>query len=90
MNICSNEVSTTEKPNNVLLGQKRCTWGPAYWCSSLSNSRECQTIDHCSNNVWSKQSIEIHPEDNICQYCEFTIQKLRSIIEEEKVEVCQL
>ncbi|CAF3582670.1 unnamed protein product [Rotaria socialis] len=89
MNICSNEsvteASSTEKP--VRLGQKRCTWGPSYWCSSLSNSRECSTVDHCSNNIWSKQSIQKKPNDNICQYCEFTIQKLRVIINDQKTEI---
>ncbi len=69
------------------LGQKRCTWGPSYWCSSLSNSRECSSTDHCSNKVWSQQSIEKKPNDNICQYCEFTIQKLRVIIQDNKTEV---
>ncbi|CAF3793085.1 unnamed protein product [Rotaria sp. Silwood1] len=89
MSICSNEPvtepSTTEKP--MILGQKRCTWGPSYWCSSLSNSRECSATDHCSNKIWSQQSIEKKPNDNICQYCEFTIQKLRTLVENEKIEM---
>ncbi|CAF3821446.1 unnamed protein product, partial [Rotaria sordida] len=89
MSICSDEPVTeppsTEKP--IILGQNRCTWGPSYWCSSLSNSRECSSIDHCSNKIWSQQSIEKKPNDNICQYCEFTIQKLRNIIDDEKTEI---
>lgn len=71
-----------------MLGQKRCTWGPAYWCSSFTNTRECGAIEHCSTRVWSQQSIERKPNDNICQYCEFTIEKLRSFIEDQKLEVC--
>ncbi|CAF1099474.1 unnamed protein product [Adineta steineri] len=89
MDICSNEpveeTSTTEKP--MLLGHKRCTWGPSYWCSSLSNTRECSSIDHCSDKVWSQQSIQKKPNDNICQYCEFTIEKLRVIIQDNKTEI---
>jgi saposin len=73
----------------VPLGQKRCTWGPSYWCSSLSNSRECSSMEHCSNKIWSQQLIQKKPEDNICQYCEFTIQKLRTIIQDDKTEVCR-
>ncbi|CAF1001411.1 unnamed protein product [Adineta ricciae] len=79
------EKSTTEKP--MPLGQNRCTWGPSYWCSSLSNSRECSSIGHCSNRVWSKQAIQKKPNDNICQYCEFTIQKLRAIVQDNKTEM---
>ncbi|UJR26418.1 hypothetical protein I4U23_007750 [Adineta vaga] len=89
MDICSvepkSETSTTEKP--MPLGQKRCTWGPSYWCSSLSNSRECSSMEHCTNKVWSQQGIQKKPNDNICQYCEFTVQKLRSIIEDNQTEI---
>lgn len=85
MTMCSSEPVTEKSP--VIVGEKRCTWGPAYWCSSLSNSRECNSIAHCSNQIWSKQSIEKKPNDNICQYCEFIIEKLRSFINDNKTEV---
>jgi saposin len=81
MNICS----TDEKP--MIVGNNRCTWGPSYWCSSLSNSRQCASIDHCSNQIWSQQAIEKKANDNICQYCEYIIEKLRSIITENQTEV---
>jgi hypothetical protein len=45
-------------------------------------------MEHCSNRVWSEQLIEKKPNDNICQYCEFTIQKLRDILEDNKTDVC--
>lgn len=97
------ESSTTEKPGTfydlsiarqrcacfvVALGRSRCTWGPSYWCSSLSNSRECGSTEHCSTNIWSQQSIQKKPNDNICQYCEFTVDKLRAILLENKTVVC--
>jgi hypothetical protein len=89
MDICSKESVTeppaTEKPQ--ILGSNRCTWGPSYWCSSLSNSRECSSIDHCSNRVWSQQSIEKKPQDILCQYCELTIEKLRAIISDNATEI---
>ena len=71
----------------VIVGSHRCTWGPSYWCSSLSNSRECGSIEHCSTQIWSQQSIEKKPNDNVCQYCEFIINKLRDILAENKTEV---
>jgi saposin len=81
MNIC-----LSENPS-VIVGNKRCTWGPSYWCSSLSNSRECSAIDRCSTQIWSQQSIKKPENDNICQYCEYVIDKLRSTITENKTEV---
>jgi saposin len=83
MSICSIE-STSEKPP-VNLGQRRCTWGPSYWCSSLSNTRECNSIDHCSDQIWSQQAIEKKENDNICKYCEVIIEKLRLVIHSETV-----
>ena len=72
----------------MILGSNRCTWGPSYWCSSLSNTRECSSIDHCSNKIWSQQLIQKKSNDNICQYCEYTIEKLRVIIENNTTDVC--
>ncbi|UJR22649.1 hypothetical protein I4U23_025689 [Adineta vaga] len=85
MSVCSSE-STTERPA-VLVGKHRCTWGPSYWCSSLSNSRECNSVAHCSNQVWSQQAITKKPNDNICQYCEYIIGKLRTMILNKTAEI---
>jgi len=53
----------------------------------LSNSLECQATEHCSTQVWSQQVIQKKTNDNICQFCEHTIDKLRSIITESKIEI---
>lgn len=28
-----------ERP--LLVGSNKCTWGPAYWCDSAANAKEC-------------------------------------------------
>merc|ERR1719204_1926898 len=30
-----------------LLGAKKCTFGPSYWCKNEANARECNALDHC-------------------------------------------
>jgi len=37
-----------------LLGAKKCTWGPSYWCDSLENAKECGggSEQHCREKVW--------------------------------------
>ncbi|GLH13878.1 Uncharacterized protein GBIM_18364 [Gryllus bimaculatus] len=35
-----------------LLGGKRCTWGPGYWCQSVSHAKACGAIAHCQERVW--------------------------------------
>ncbi|XP_076060400.1 prosaposin [Oratosquilla oratoria] len=42
-------------PNNegkMLLGGKRCTWGPAYWCKSRLHAKSCKAESHCEEVVW--------------------------------------
>lgn len=85
MSLCSNEI-VPEKPD-VILGNQACTWGPSYWCASLSNTRECQSIEHCSQRVWSQQALSSTSKDTVCQYCEYIMEKLRSIVNENETEV---
>ncbi|CAF0857235.1 unnamed protein product, partial [Didymodactylos carnosus] len=75
--------SITQK--QILVGGKRCTWGPSYWCSSLQNAHECQSVKHCSTKVWPNQLV--NEKDNICQYCEFALTKLRRILETNETEI---
>lgn len=51
--ICS-QVSAA--PN--LLGGRKCTWGPGYWCQSEENARACGpgTLHHCQERVWKAQA----------------------------------
>ena len=50
--LCSNTTSTIHKaPNGLvkllpakhqnLVGDKKCTYGPAYWCASVENAKKC-------------------------------------------------
>ncbi|KAK3925790.1 Prosaposin [Frankliniella fusca] len=37
-----------------LLGGRKCTWGPGYWCQSEENAKACGpgTLLHCQEHVW--------------------------------------
>ena len=51
--LCS---SQTYRPNGPqLLGSKKCTWGPGYWCQSEITATECGAMDHCRKKIWSQQ-----------------------------------
>ncbi|XP_076227036.1 prosaposin isoform X2 [Nomia melanderi] len=41
---------------NAVLGKDKCTWGPAYWCSSDEHARECGAVQYCR-----KQSLRQSP-----------------------------
>ncbi|KAJ0067716.1 hypothetical protein NL108_010016 [Boleophthalmus pectinirostris] len=42
-------VSRKETP---LLGQRRCTWGPSYWCRDMQTAQECGNQAFCKKFVW--------------------------------------
>ncbi|XP_069698221.1 uncharacterized protein Sap-r [Periplaneta americana] len=35
-----------------LLGGKKCSWGPGYWCQSVAHAKSCDTLEHCQELVW--------------------------------------
>lgn len=34
------------------LGQRRCTWGPSYWCRDVKTAQECGNQAFCKKFVW--------------------------------------
>jgi hypothetical protein len=34
-------VETRAKRSTNLLGKKKCTWGPSYWCENMEQANEC-------------------------------------------------
>lgn len=52
--LCSMQELTNEiVPVKVhLLGDKECTYGPAYWCASKENAAKCKAEAHCMKHVW--------------------------------------
>lgn len=41
----------------TLLGARKCTYGPSYWCSSLEAAKECSALKHCIKNKWAVVSV---------------------------------
>ncbi|GAB6030848.1 hypothetical protein CHUAL_007684 [Chamberlinius hualienensis] len=35
-----------------LLGAKKCTYGPSYWCKSKVHAKACHAEEHCKKYVW--------------------------------------
>lgn len=66
--------------NSRLLGAHKCSWGPTYWCSNLTNAKGCNAVRHCIQTVWEKQIV---PEDNdsICQICKDMVAQARDQLE---------
>ncbi|XP_025114788.1 uncharacterized protein LOC112576500 isoform X2 [Pomacea canaliculata] len=40
--------------HGAALGSDKCTWGPAYWCSSVTAAGRCSAFAHCMQGVWGK------------------------------------
>lgn len=70
----SKDVQVTEEPK--LVGAEKCTWGPSYWCDTISTSKECNAAAHCVEKVWSTK---VYPEDtdSVCQVCKDMVKQAR-------------
>ncbi|KAI6656684.1 Proactivator polypeptide-like 1 precursor [Oopsacas minuta] len=49
--LCS-DIKLCSLPPPQLLGADMCTRGPAYWCASLSNAKECNALEFCEEKYW--------------------------------------
>lgn len=60
MNICAkNDHSSVEiisqddsfsrdrRSSQKLVGSRKCTWGPSYWCENEDQANECHVCLHC-------------------------------------------
>ncbi|XKL58996.1 hypothetical protein PGB90_000012 [Kerria lacca] len=59
-----------------LLGSKKCTWGPSYWCNNITSCKECRATSHCIKSVWSKIHYE-EDTDSVCQVCKNMVKQAR-------------
>lgn len=49
-------ISMCPKVNDVpLLGARKCTWGPSYWCQTKMHANACNAVEHCTEKVWQDQ-----------------------------------
>lgn len=64
----------------VILGRDRCTYGPSYWCSNITNAKGCGAVKHCIKTVWEKQHVPVDT-DSICQICLDMVKQARDQLE---------
>jgi len=56
----------------ALLGSRKCTYGPSYWCSNIHHAKECNAVQHCMTTVWKNQhdgmtgSVSVWVGDGVC------------------------
>lgn len=68
-----------------LVGAKKCTWGPSYWCHNLTTSKECQSTSHCINAYWSKQQFA-NDDDSVCKVCKDMVQQARDQLQSNETQ----
>lgn len=69
----------------ILLGAKECTYGPSYWCSNITNAKQCNAVKHCIQTVWETHVV---PEDNdsICKICLDMVGQARDQLESNETQ----
>lgn len=78
-------LSTPVETGGDLLGAKRCTWGPTYWCSNLINAKGCGAVTHCIQTVWEKQKYPVD-NDEICNICLDMVKQARDQLESNETQ----
>ncbi|KAF2364661.1 Saposin A-type domain [Trinorchestia longiramus] len=68
-----------------LLGTSECTYGPAFWCGSLRNAKQCSAVTECIHSTWENQQL---PEDNddICAICKNMVQEARDTLKSNQTQ----
>lgn len=69
-----------------ILGSEKCTWGPAYWCSGLTQSAKCKATHHCINTVWKTNTYPVD-DDDICTICKNMVAEARDELESNDTQV---
>ncbi|XP_073816154.1 prosaposin isoform X2 [Musca autumnalis] len=59
-----------------LVGANKCTWGPTYWCSNITNAKGCNAVRHCIQTVWESHQVPVD-NDSICQICKDMVTQAR-------------
>ncbi len=78
--------SSPSTDRSKLLGGRRCSWGPAYWCQSLRQSAECSATRHCLTNYWPESRPE--PDgDDVCSICKEMVKEARDTLRSNETEV---
>ena len=62
-----------------LLGSRKCTYGPSYWCSDLRASAECGATRHCVDLTWSRMRLQ-PDDDDVCTICKNMVQQARDVL----------
>ncbi|XP_055857020.1 uncharacterized protein LOC129919934 [Episyrphus balteatus] len=63
----------------------QCSKGPANWCASISNAKQCNAVRHCIQTVWEQHDV---PEDNdsICNICLDMVKQARDQLESNETQ----
>ncbi|XP_045768069.1 prosaposin [Maniola jurtina] len=95
MGMCNNEKldsllskKKTEEPAKhkpMLLGASKCTWGPSYWCSNFSTSRECKATHHCVQKAWPNMKVP-KDDDSICKICKDMVTQARDQLQSNETQ----
>ena len=75
--VTASPLISADDGTKLLLEIQKCSWGPTYWCSNLTNAKACNAVRHCIQTVWEKQSVPVD-NDSICQICKDMVTQARN------------
>lgn len=84
--VIASPISDSQRSQPKLLGAKECTYGPSYWCSNITNAKNCNAVQHCIQTVWETHTV---PEDtdSICKICLDMVGQARDQLESNETQM---
>jgi len=55
--ICAQLLPQCAKAPTPQIGEKRCIWGPSYWCATPFHALSCGTTEICKKTAWKELSV---------------------------------
>ncbi|KAJ8022464.1 Prosaposin [Holothuria leucospilota] len=69
--------------NAATLGSRKCSHGPAYWCGTINQAKECGAVQYCLDNHWPNIKTT---ESSFCTDCKAGISALREELSKASTE----
>jgi len=65
-------------------GAEKCSWGPDYWCQSLTQSKECRSNQYCLERQWN---LPTKNDDKYCEICKQVFDKIIDFTEKNEDQI---
>lgn len=72
--------------NAATLGTSKCGNGPAYWCETMIQAKECGAVQYCLDNNWPNIKKMVHSSADQCTDCITFLGEVKNLLSNVTVQ----